>query len=189
MIFPLVSLCALQAQADPKNELIKVIVGLHTRIYGVDNLLLQPFATKPSDDVKDWRDMMENIAGFVDASVDRKELKKMLATLNGASEMLITERKWCWEVVIEPCMTGPGKIDLRKLTGKGGRFKELVESDSKLHSRQKGLDDTLAAITRQLKTARSQDTRDALEVLNRLALTLQATVAKYHNDVVKLKKG
>lgn len=193
LLLPLALLCAPPARADAKDDLARRITGLHTRIYSQENLLLKPFEKAPLDDVADWRKVMADASAFIRENGGREDLRVSVAALNDASEALIRERTRSWDVHIRKCIdlpnpdVGISRIDKEKIRFARLDLSDVVEGNTRLQAVNRKLTTAQAALQRPRNPG--ANLKAALEINDRLALTLQLTIQKFEKDLIALKKA
>jgi hypothetical protein len=185
-------LCALPARAMTEDQLAMNITSLHTRIYGLDNLLVKPFEVAPRNDIDDWRGLMKAVRAFVGENTQDKAMLAALAAMDEASEGLIRERKDSWNICISKCITGKNPdAGLSRLDPGRIRFADLdldyvIKGNAKLKSLLRKMSTATAAIEPVRK--RNAKTKAAANIIDRLSLTLATTIEKFDKDLVALAK-
>ena len=190
---PMAALCVLPARAMTEDQLAMNITSLHTRIYGVDNLLVKPFEVRPRNDVDDWRGLMKAVRAFVQ---DKTKDKAMLAAMNAmddASENLIRERTRSWNICIRKCITGKdpdaglSRLDTDRIRFADLKLEDVIEGNSKL----KNLLRKMTLATAAIEPVRNRDakTKAAANIIDRLSLTLDTTITKFDKDLIALSQA
>lgn len=198
LFLAMAGLITLNAKDPTKDQLLQRITSLHTRIYSLDNVLLKPFAPTPDepalDDEGDWRGMMTAIGEFVQKQGRSDELDSLLPALGAASETMIQTRKTTFKLLIKPALKqekdqkngisrlDPAKFDFSKL-----KADKVIENNTQLVKEKEALLE-MAKQFPALKTAFAgkKAKLEALEVLERIELTLELTIGKFERDAVKL---
>ena len=196
LLVPMVTLTPpLREARDPQDVLAQRLTSLHTRVYSLENMLLKPYETAPLDDLADWRSMMADFTGFVKTK-GGPETEAMMAILNEASEQLIKERQRSWNLAIRKCLlqnppVGLSMLDRSKIDFPKLDLADTIEGDNALQFKNRSVAKVLDDLEKLKKDKlyATKDRRDALAVVGRMALTLQLTIAKFHNDLVNLKKA
>lgn len=190
---PMAALCVLPARAMTEDQLAMNITSLHTRIYGLDNLLVKPFEVRPRNDVDDWRGLMKAVRAFVQ---DKTKDKAMLAAMNAmddASENLIRERTRSWNICIRKCITGKdpdaglSRLDTDRIRFADLKLEDVIEGNSKL----KNLLRKMTLATAAIEPVRNRDakTKAAANIIDRLSLTLDTTITKFEKDLIALSQA
>jgi hypothetical protein len=194
-LLPVLVTCALSAGDADKDRTIKNIISIHTRVYSVENMLIKPFAkTDDEDHVSDWHDLMTLVTDYVHQNAASDIADGMMTTLNDASEQLLLERKSCYNVAVKRALAtadqanGLSEIKKDRINFAKLDFSYIVESNNKLQSKLKGITSLLTDIDR-IKQGCTGRKRGAFEVVETLAVTLQATIIKFQNDLIRLKKA
>lgn len=189
---PMAVLCVLPARAMTEDQLAMNITSLHTRIYGLDNLLVKPYEVTPRNDVDDWRGLMKEVRTFVQKKTKEKSVLEALDAMDAASENLIKERKDSWNICIRRCITGNNPdAGLSRLDSSRIRFavldlKDVIEGNSKLQNLRRKM--TLAKDAIKLGRNPGAQTESASKIINRLWLTLDLTIEKFEKDLNALAK-
>lgn len=187
---PMAVLCVLPARAMTETQLTMNITSLHTRIYGVDNLLVKPFEVTPRNDVDDWRGLMKAVRAFVKENTKETAMLAALKAMDDASEGLIKERTDGWNICIRKCITGKNpEAGLSSLDPDRIRFADLkldyvIEGNNRLQNLRRKMG--LAKDAIQPGWYRNAKAKSAENILNRLSATLDATLSKYGKDLIAL---
>lgn len=189
---PMAVLCVLPARAMTEDQLAMNITSLHTRIYGLDNLLVKPYEVTPRNDVDDWRGLMKAVRTFVEGKTKDRLLLEALKDMEEASEMLITERQGGWNICIRKCITGNNpEAGLSRLDPSRIRFTDLKlayvrEGNFKLQNLRRRMTLVTDRISPGQYPAAPKEA--AARIIKRLGLTLDTTITKYGNDLIALDK-
>jgi len=198
-VLPVLALSSLQAQESSDN-LRRLIVSLHNRIYGQENLLIKPFSRPPGEnDIENWRRLMARARAFVTAKGDRKVNARMMRQLDGASDNLINLRNIYFNVIkvaLPPASRADG---LARLDGARIDFAKInlakLKSDLAGATRSdlealKALRKDAASISKLIGASRTKadlEEGECLSVLDALGSTLEATLDKLNKDAQRLE--
>ncbi|MDR3669885.1 MAG: hypothetical protein P4L36_03520, partial [Holophaga sp.] len=112
LFVPMVMLSSLSAKETPSTAILRKVTSIHTRVYGLENLLIKPFTkTKTENDIDSWRALMTECGKFMGANGDKNVNLQLMAILNGASETIINLRKIYFNNVIKPALSSDCKTD------------------------------------------------------------------------------
>lgn len=190
---PMAVLCVLPARAMTEDQLAMNITSLHTRIYGLDNLLVKPFEVKPRNDVDDWRGLMKAVRTFVEERTKDHSVLKALKAMEDASENLIKERKDSWNICIRKCITGNDPdAGLSRLDPSRIRFADLTLGNVfEGNFRLQNLLGKMTSATAAIESVRNRNakTKAASRIIDRLSLTLDLTIGKFDKDLIALAKA
>lgn len=189
---------SLPAQESSAN-LLKLVVSLHNRVYGHENLLIKPFSKPPREnDVEIWRDLMARTRKFVTSKGDKRVNAAMMKRLEGASENLINLRKIYFNVIrvaLSPESRADGLSNLDKSRIDFSRI-NLPKLKSDLAGATQGdlkelqeLRRTVANINQTLAGRKSRsdlEEKECLSLLGALGATLEATLGKLNKDAEKI---
>jgi len=189
-VLPVLALSSVQAQESSDN-LRRLIVSLHNRIYGQENLLIKPFSRPPGEnDIENWRRLMARARAFVTAKGDRKVNARMMRQLDGASDNLINLRNIYFNVIkvaLPPASRARidfAKINLAKLKSDlAGATRSDLEA-------LKALRKDAASISKLIGASRTKadlEEGECLSVLDALGSTLEATLDKLNKDAQRLE--
>ncbi|BDU73950.1 hypothetical protein [Mesoterricola silvestris] len=186
-------LCAPPILADAGDDLGRRITSLHTRVYGQENLLLKPFEKTPLDDVSDWRRLMRDVRAYLQENSPRADMLEAMRAMDAASEGLIEERDRSWVQAVRKCIllpnpdAGLSRIDREKLRLSALDLKDVILGSARLQNLSRKMVTAKDAIKRDRNP--SAKVKACLGLCDRLVLTLQMTLDKFHSDLVKLKNA
>lgn len=192
VVFVACSAMALHGAQKTKNELLQAIVSAHTRAFGNENLIVKRLDV---DGVQAWQQTMQAIKQFVQAHAS--ELNPYFATLSNASDQLISHLKAAFNGFIAPKLLNPddkknglSKLDASKLDVANINIAGLNEVILPLQDERDKVADTQNQLTKKLEKFRSfpisKIKGDTVEVLMRLATTLEVTINKTLRDEQKI---
>jgi hypothetical protein len=196
LLAPALVCLTLNALPLTKDECAKRITSLHTRIWGVDNLLLKPI-TKA--DESDWRELMNQVRTYV-VQNGPSDADGWMKKLDGASTQAITVRKVSYNFSIKKALetadqvAGLDRLDPRKI--KFNQFDAQKLAADNARTLQSNLDDIQTVkndVDIQFKLIQSktnvQKQKDALDIMKRISLTLELTLQKLIKDGQDLSKA
>ena len=179
------------------EDAMRLITGIHTKVYSVESLLLAPYVKTDSEDgVQDWRDLMAVIGAFVKRAPPTVDAAWALEGLQAASESLIAKRAACYDQAIKRALPAERQAaGLSSLKGNENKidftqvdFPYLEAANGKIK------DSRLLVQAAQDKVTTAQKVKNLapkakgdLDVVARLGLTLGITLEKFGLDLGRLK--
>ena len=201
LVLPLVWSGVLIAQTVPvKEQLLSKITSMHTAIYAGENYFVSPFPTAKdgTSTSKTWTAGLDEVFAYILKNNTDKETEKIVADLKSASKSLLGVREVCYEKFVKPALlTKYQKDGLKGVEREKIKFSEIkfLDIDSimiflpKLHKTLTDMEAKVHADIIKIKdsTFTKKEKREALEVAERLDITLDSILGKYQRDLVALR--
>jgi hypothetical protein len=187
LLIPVVAAVSLQAEA-PVETHKRRLTSLHNKLWGVDNLYLSPVDPK---DLADWSALLKQIRDYAVTKADSKVINGLMDRLDAANEAAVERRDIILDLFKKNHVTAKdpkeagrqfGTTNVSKLIlGKPKALKDAASGALGVQADIKGnpkLGSTLLSI--------AEDRKEALALINHLAVTLELTLAKLDKDLERM---
>lgn len=172
-----------------KNKIIMSITSAHTRVFSKENLITERIS---ENDSVVWENLLTEIYKYVKNSASNINLVRGFNKIRAASEDLLYTLRLTYGVYILPAITDISKrqeglnIKAPQAASKIDKSKINIDDILVKISSLKDQENSMKAVQNKLLTYKVSSP-DVVDVLERLAFTVEVTISKVFKDAQKVK--